>query len=64
MSTNAAFPPPPASSGTPTLEELARAKGLTAPATIDTLPDVEVFDDGEVEEFLAFVSEQRRATLA
>jgi hypothetical protein len=64
MTTDAAFPSPPASVGTPTLEELARAKGITAPATIDTLPAVEVFDDGEVEEFLEFVAEQRRATLA
>jgi hypothetical protein len=46
------------------LDDLARAKGLKNPPTLDTLPDVEVFDDGEVEDFLGFVAEQRRATLA
>jgi hypothetical protein len=58
------MPPPPVSPGTPTLKELERAKGITDPATLDTLPDVDVFDDGEVEDFLDFVAEQRRATLS
>jgi hypothetical protein len=64
VSSDAVIPPPPASPGTPTLDDLERAKGLKDPATLETLPDAEVFDDGEVEEFLGFVAEQRRATLA
>jgi hypothetical protein len=34
----------------------------TRPPTLETLPPVDVFDDGEVEEFLAFIAEARRAS--
>jgi hypothetical protein len=64
MSSDAVMPPPPASPGTPTLDDLQRAKSINDPATLDSLPNVDVFDDGEVEDFLDFVTEQRRATLA
>jgi hypothetical protein len=65
MTTNATQPDPPARRGTPTLEELAAAKGITVAPTINSLSHEPLFDsDDEVEEFLAFVTEQRRASLA
>jgi hypothetical protein len=66
MSTSSAtHTDPPSRPGTPSLADLAQAKGLTVAATIDTLPNDALFDgEGEVEEFLTFVAEQRRSALA
>ena len=43
------------------IAQLAADQGITTPATLDTLPRVDVFDDGEVEQFLAHIAEARRA---
>lgn len=51
--------------GPASVEELARRKGIKHVKTIDELACDGVFDtDDEVEEFLAFVAEQRHANLA
>ncbi|MGQ0776158.1 MAG: hypothetical protein ACT4NY_17320 [Pseudonocardiales bacterium] len=47
------------------VEELARRKGIEHVKTIEELTCDGVFDtDEELEEFLAFVAEQRHANLA
>ncbi|HEY3715717.1 MAG TPA: hypothetical protein VGL39_14425 [Jatrophihabitantaceae bacterium] len=49
----------------PSLDELAAAKGITRPVTIADLPRADIFDtDEELDEFLAFVREQRHEQLA
>ncbi len=51
--------------GPASVDELARRKGIAHIKTIDELVCDGVFDsDEEVEEFLAFVTEQRHANLA
>lgn len=51
--------------GPVSVEELARRKGIEHVKTIEELACDGVFDtDEEVEEFLAFVTEQRHANLA
>jgi hypothetical protein len=54
----------PARTGLVAVEELARRKGAK-PKTVDDLACPDAFDtDEELDEFLAFVTEQRRANLA
>lgn len=49
----------------PSLEDLAAAKGITRPVTIADLPREGIFDsDEELDEFLAFVRDQRHEQLA
>jgi len=46
------------------IEELIRQQGVPAVRTIEDLATDDVFDsDEELDEFLAFVAEQRRANL-
>jgi hypothetical protein len=52
-------------SAKPSLDELAAAKGITRPVTIADFPREGIFDtDEELDEFLAFVREQRHEQLA
>jgi hypothetical protein len=51
-----------ARSARPSIEQLSAERGISSPATLEALPLVDVFDDGEVEQFLAFIAEARRAT--
>jgi hypothetical protein len=52
--------PAAASSGAAIIQELVSKRSSCGPVMIDTLPVVEVFDGGEVEQFLAFVTKTRR----
>lgn len=66
MTTDPDYPPLPGEHpGLVSVEELARRKGIEHIKTVEELSCDGVFDtDEEVDEFLAFVTEQRRVNLA
>jgi hypothetical protein len=55
--------PAATSSSEADIDELVSRQSSGAPATIEMLPVVDVFDDGEVEQFIAFFAKMRRARL-